>query len=118
VTPSSASFTASVVVHDGETTVVLVGELDMASSPDLAKVLETVVENGPTEVVLDFSGLSFIDSSGLAVLVAAQKTMGEHGRHLSVQSARRHALRVFEIAGLQEFLHVRTEPSQETLSSE
>jgi anti-sigma B factor antagonist len=96
----------------------LTGELDMASSPDLADVLETVTENGPTEIVIDCSGLSFIDSSGLAVLVAAQNTLAEQGRRLSVHSARRHALRVFEIAGLQEFLDVRAEPTEETLASE
>jgi anti-sigma B factor antagonist len=118
VTRSSESFTASVVAPDGETSVVLTGELDMASSPELADVLETIIERGPSEVVIDFSGLSFVDSSGLAVLVAAQNALTEKGRRLSVHSARRHALRVFEIAGLGEFLDVRAEPTEETLSSE
>jgi anti-sigma B factor antagonist len=118
VTRSSAAFSASVVAHDGETSVVLTGELDMASSPDLADVLETLVASGPAELVIDLSGLSFIDSSGLAVLVATQNALAEKGRHLSVHSARRHALRVFEIAGLGEFLDVRPEPTEETLSSE
>jgi anti-anti-sigma factor len=118
VTRSATSFTASVKGQNGEASVVLTGELDMASSPDLADVLETLIENGPTELMIDFSGLSFIDSSGLAVLVATQNALAEKGRHLSVRSARPHALRVFEIAGLGEFLDVRTEPTEETLSSD
>jgi anti-sigma B factor antagonist len=118
VTPSSEPFTASVVEHDGENSVVLTGELDMASSPDLTNALETVIEKGSTEVVIDFAGLSFIDSSGLAVLVRAQNTLTEQGRHLSVRSPGRHARRVFEIAGLEAFLDVRAEPTEETLSSE
>jgi anti-sigma B factor antagonist len=118
VTHSSAPFTASVVTHDGVDSVVLTGELDMASSPDLAVVLEVLILDGPVELVIDLSGLSFIDSSGLAVLVAAQNALAEKGRRLSVRSARRHAVRVFEIAGLGEFLDVRAEPTEKTLSSE
>ena len=47
---------------------VLLGELDIDSAPVLTSLLASVVENGPAEVQVECSGLSFIDSSGLSVL--------------------------------------------------
>jgi anti-anti-sigma factor len=100
------NFSAIVVVQDDACVVMLSGELDMVSAPELARVLNSVPESGPAEVVLDFSKLSFIDSSGIAVLMEAQNRLEESDRRLSVHSARRHAMRVFEISGLLGFLNV------------
>jgi anti-sigma B factor antagonist len=105
-------FSASVVEHDSDLVVVLSGELDMATAPELARVLGTVLDSGPTELVLDFSELSFIDSSGIAVLVESQHRLTECGRHLTIHAAHRHTVRVFEIAGLLDFLNVVTETEE------
>ena len=48
----------------------LEGELDMATADDLADVLRAAVEEA-RQLVLDFSGVSFMDSSGLRVLLEA-----------------------------------------------
>ena len=48
----------------------LEGELDMATAGDLAEFLREAGE-GPDQVVLDFSGISFMDSSGLRVILEA-----------------------------------------------
>jgi anti-anti-sigma factor len=102
-------FSAIVAQRNGETVVVLSGELDMATAPDLATVLDSVREDGPEQVVLDLSALSFIDSSGIAVLVTSQHQMIERTRHLALRGARPHAMKVFEIAGLVDFLNVEAE---------
>jgi anti-anti-sigma factor len=82
----------------------------MATVPELTGVLGQFVDRGPKEVVLDFSGLSFVDSSGISALVDAQHRLSERGRQLSIHAARPGAVRVFEIAGLLDFLRVQTEP--------
>jgi anti-anti-sigma factor len=105
-------FSATKAERDGESLVTLSGELDMATAPDLATVLASLMGQGPDQVILDLSALSFIDSSGIAVLVASQHKMIEHGRHLTLHGARPHAMKVFEIAGLVEFLNVRTEAEE------
>ena len=110
MSPSAEGFSAKVVGLDGDTVVFLTGELDMATAPELTGVLGPLIEHGPQEVVLDFSGLSFIDSSGIAALVDTQRRLSEQGRHLAVHRARAGAVRVFEIAGLVDFLHVQTDP--------
>jgi anti-sigma B factor antagonist len=88
----------------------LIGELDMATAPDLAAALDRVLQHGPDDVIIDLSGLSFLDSSGIAVLVTGQQQLNQRDRSLAVRGARPHALKVFEIAGLIDFLRVEIAP--------
>lgn len=46
------------------------GELDMATAEELSKLLRTA-SSDDSPIVLDFSGISFMDSSGLSVLLEA-----------------------------------------------
>lgn len=110
---TSNSFSATVVGEDGHTLIVLTGELDMDTVPDLDRVLDQLIEQGPKEVVLDFSGLSFVDSSGIAALISAQKRLNGRGRRLIVQSAGPLVTKVFEVTDLMEFLNVRSDQSVE-----
>jgi anti-sigma B factor antagonist len=116
--PVSRVFTATLGPTERGAAITLTGELDMATAPELNDVLAPLVDDGPEEVVLDLAELSFIDSSGLAVLVTAQNALQEKGRRLVVRSPGRHARRVFEIAGLLEFLSVEAEPTEDARSSE
>lgn len=104
--PMTPPFAANVVHLDGNAMVVLLGELDMDSAPDLARVLDELTESGPPELVLDLSDLGFIDSSGIAVLVTAQGRLQERGRHLRVRSSKPLLARVFAITNLSEYLNV------------
>jgi anti-sigma B factor antagonist len=99
-------FSASLVHLDGNALIVVVGELDMATAPDLASALEAFVEGGPPELVFDLSGLSFMDSSGLAVFTKTQRRLREQGRTLSITAPQPNVLKVFEIAGLMEALNI------------
>jgi anti-anti-sigma factor len=111
---SAEGFSAKVLGLDDDTVVFVTGELDMATAPELTGVLGKIIEHGPQEVVLDFSGLSFIDSSGMAALVDSQQRLSEQKRRLSIHGAQRGTVRVFEIAGLVDFLHVQTDPGEDS----
>jgi anti-sigma B factor antagonist len=101
------------VALDGNALVALVGDLDLNTAPDLTRVLDTFIENGPAEVVLDFSGLSFLDSTGISVLIAAQSSLNQQGRRLTIRSPRAPARRLFEITGLTEILNVEAEGAKQ-----
>ena len=103
---SPNSLSVNLMYPDGNAVVVVAGELDLDSAPRLSRELESLIESGPPEVVIDFSDLSFVDSSGLAVLVSAQKRLVQQERHLAIRGARPAALRLFEITGLTDLLHV------------
>ena len=103
---SSNSFSATLESFNGYAAVVLVGELDLDSAPALSSVLDPLLDDGPFEVIIECSSLSFIDSSGIAVLVAAQKRLQIRGGQLVVRSLQPHARRIFATVGLIDFLGV------------
>lgn len=84
----------------GRDVVVVQGEIDVATSPTLREELYALIDGGVTELVVDLSGLGFIDSSGLGVLVAALKHIRERGGQLVLAGLAQPALRVFEITDL------------------
>ena len=81
--------------------VVARGEIDVATSPLLRSEFATVLALAPKEVTLDLHDVSFIDSSGLGVLVGALRRLEEEaGGRLRVESVQDSVRKVFEITGL------------------
>ena len=80
------------------TTVQLIGELDMGGvGAFTAAVTEGVLLGTPAEVTLDFERLTFLDSSGLAALIAAKAVADEHGIRLGFAQVHSAARRHFEL---------------------
>ena len=64
---------------DGDHVVVAMGEIDMATAPQLWEALSLLIELGHRDVVLDMAGVEFMDSQGIAVIVRAQKELETKG---------------------------------------
>ena len=60
------------------------GELDMSTAPKLAEAIAEAAQGDAEITVLDLSGVSFIDSSALRVLVVAGRSLGEAGGQLQI----------------------------------
>ncbi|MGY1642651.1 STAS domain-containing protein [Geodermatophilus sp. SYSU D00703] len=60
--------------EDGTVTVTAAGEVDTFTAPLLRSVLDPQLQRQPTELVIDLSGVQFLGSAGLAVLVETQKS--------------------------------------------
>jgi anti-sigma B factor antagonist len=81
------------------------GELDLATAPDLEKlVLGRLADR--TAVVLDLRGLTFMDSSGVRVLVAAHARAADGGGELTVVRPERGGAvdRILEVSGIEQAL--------------
>lgn len=78
------------------------GEIDLHSAPRLREELGRAgaVSSPPPRVVVDLAGVSFIDSTGIGVLVGALKRAREAGGELAFCNAQSRVQRVFEITGL------------------
>lgn len=101
-------FGVDVSINGPLATVRVVGDIDAATAPALDETLRQVqAEAGLSEIALDFSDMSFIDSSGLSVLVAAHKRLRASGVMLAITNASPSARRLFSIAGLDVVLIVR-----------
>ena len=76
------------------------GELDMATAPILRRALDHIEAN----VVLDFAAVSFLDSSGIATLVAQQARLHRQGHSLRLHALQDAPRRALQITGLLELL--------------
>ena len=91
---------AIIVIPGNPTTVVLKGELDMATAPELSQRLAEVAAAGPDAVTLDLSELEFMDSQGINVLLQARRALQAQGGRLIVRSPQPLVARVLETTGL------------------
>ncbi|MDQ6728005.1 MAG: STAS domain-containing protein [Actinomycetota bacterium] len=78
----------------------LVGELDLATADDLRDELVRLASSGATLVTVDMTDLSFIDSTGLSVLVSALKRLRLQGGEMTLRSPGPGTRKVLEITGL------------------
>lgn len=91
-------------------TIVLEGELDMASAPLLESAVSEACDGGATEFVLDMSAVEFIDSSGLKAILHGKTMCERRASSFSLTPATRPAQRVFEATGLVDRLRFRRTP--------
>lgn len=78
--------------------IVPAGELDLVTAPSLAQTLREA-EAGDGAIVLDLGELSFMDSSGLAVVLAAVRRSDANGRRLTVRVPDGRARRLLDLSG-------------------
>ena len=90
--------------EDGSSRVAIAvtGEIDMATAPEL---FECLCAHADRDVVVNLSGVGFLDSSGLGALVRGHKVLRAAGHVLHTTGERDIVLRVLEIAGLAGILH-------------
>lgn len=102
-------FTVSVTEHDrGRYVVAAAGELDLAVADGLGAELEPLITPGAV-VVLDGSGLTFMDSSGLRVLINASNRAEAAGATFRLVAPQAAVRRVLELAGADDFLATRAD---------
>lgn len=81
-------------------------EIDIATVHGLAARLATALMEGAGDVVLDLSNVTFLDTAGAAVLVAAQGHLAGKGCRLRVRDAGPSVSRLLTLAGLGTLLSV------------
>jgi anti-anti-sigma factor len=90
----------------GVRVVFLRGELDFDGAPELGRLLEEFRAEGERDVVVELSELTFIDSSGISVLVGAARAAAAEQGMLVVAAATAHVQRVFDIVNISELVAV------------
>jgi anti-sigma B factor antagonist len=87
-------------VHGDRLAVHVVGELDVSTIGALREVLLQVIANDFTDLVVVLSGVSFVDSTGLGVLVSAHKNALGRGGRLDLVVDQESVMKVFRITAL------------------
>jgi anti-sigma B factor antagonist len=98
----------SISVHDSGPVWVLelFGELDLDGAPELERELRLAESREPQTLLVDLSGLDFIDSSGIAVLVHATERSRQNGNSLTLLRGSPAVDRIVELTGLGDHLPI------------
>lgn len=103
-------------VHTGQASdgarLALSGRVDRDAEDDLLAAFTTAAETEPDRVVLDFSETTYINSSGLAAIVALLAGARERGITVAARGLTSHYRQLFEITRLTDLVEV--EPAPET----
>jgi anti-sigma B factor antagonist len=93
-------FEADVSYLDDATTIAMRGELDLYTAPTLREVTVRVLQERPQAVVLDATDLTFIDLTGIGILVGLLRRTESHGGSVRVTGANPQVVRALELAGV------------------
>ncbi len=82
----------------------LTGELDLETTPALDEQFREIDEANPAHVLVDLGGVEFMDSTGLAAILRAQRAAASNGHVLSLRRATGQVQRLFDLTGMTERL--------------
>ena len=106
MTGIQADFAVSDRLEGGVPIVVVRGEIDVATAPQLRDRLRAMTETNPPLSVVDLSAVTFLDSTGLGVLVGAVTERRDAGADLRLVVTEPHITKVFSITGLDEVFSI------------
>ncbi|MBA2586720.1 MAG: STAS domain-containing protein [Chthoniobacterales bacterium] len=84
----------------------LKGEIDLHVSPRIATSLGAMVEEKPKTLVVDLSEVSYIDSSGLAILIEGMQSVEAYGGKFALAGLQENVQPIFEIARLDQVFRI------------
>jgi anti-sigma B factor antagonist len=109
----SAKFQVSTTnLGDGVAGVVVLGEADIYTAPELKEALTAAIEAGATSVLVDLSGATFIDSTTLGVLMGAVRRLRPGGGEVAIACADPNICRIFEITLLDRVFRIFATPGE------
>jgi anti-sigma B factor antagonist len=87
------------------------GEIHLSTAPRFSRRLQESIDNGNTAIVLDLSGVEFIDSTGLSVLLNSLRRVTQLQGRMALVCANPTVLRLFEITSLDETFDIFADPA-------
>src|SRR5688500_9291399 len=80
--------------------IALTGEVDVYTSPKVKQEIVTLLNSGISKLIVDLTGVEYLDSTGLGVLIGGLKRARERDGDLKLICDNVRILRIFEITGL------------------
>jgi len=94
-------------VLDNSMVITIAGELDLRVADKLRTELDELINKNPgKDLILDFSNVNFIDSSGLGVLLGRYKKLHPSGTKIYIKEVQPQVKRVLELSGIMRLLKV------------
>ena len=104
---NTAKEVLSCTVSDGELIACISGDIDHHSSKLLRTELDAkIAEAPPDALTIDLSGVSFMDSSGLGLILGRYSRAAASGIAFRVIGADKRVMRIFEMAGMTKLINI------------
>ena len=84
----------------------LEGEIDLHRSPQVKESLEPLITQKVPRILLDFSGVTYVDSSGLATMIETLQRIQSYGGKFAMFGLRESVRNIFEIARLDQIFTI------------
>lgn len=95
-------------LEDGRLTVALTGEIDHHRAKNYIRAIAAKIEAYTPELcILDFQEVSFVDSSGIAVVINALRAMNHIGGNLTLTGIGAQPMKVFRTAGIEKIVAIK-----------
>ena len=93
-------------------TIALTGEIDHHCAKQYIQSITAKIEAyAPSECVLDFQDVTFMDSSGIAVVINALRSVNKLGGRLALEGLRPQPMKVFRASGIDKIVNIKEEVS-------
>jgi stage II sporulation protein AA (anti-sigma F factor antagonist) len=97
------------IYRNGRLTIRLSGELDHHGARESMEDIQELLDRHlPRDTVLELSGLTFMDSSGIALIVRVHKRMRELGGRTWIENPQAQPLRVIDTSGIDRLIRIST----------
>ena len=95
-------------LENGQLTVALTGEIDHHCAKHYIKAIVAKIDSyTPDECILDFTEVSFMDSSGIAVVINALRSMTQIEGKLTITGISPQPMRVFRASGIDKLVEIK-----------
>jgi stage II sporulation protein AA (anti-sigma F factor antagonist) len=100
-----------------ELVVTLAGEIDLACGEQVREFVRIEVDACPGVLVLDMSGVTFVDSTGLSLLVEAHRVVDVNGGKVVIRGANQQFRKLLDVTCLDEVVVIEEDPRQDSRST-
>lgn len=98
-----------ITTDENETTALLSGDIDHHNAKLLREEIDFVLrENSPVKLILDFSEVDFMDSSGIGLVMGRCKLMQELNGSVKVRNPPDHIKKVMKLSGIDRLAKIST----------
>ena len=104
-------FAVEVISGPDEARLVFTGDIDVAAEGQLASAYDRASALEATRVTLDFSGVGYINSTGIALIVRLLADARRDGRKVRAEGLTEHYREIFRITRLSDFMDIADQPA-------
>lgn len=101
-----SSLRIDTVTNSDRVVVLVQGDVDAATSPQLRAVVDAMVAEGVTDLELDLSELGFLDSTGIGVIAHTVRSLQGGGGTLTLRNVSSMVRRLLYVTDLERFVHI------------